>query len=294
MKRIDMRNTAQSGQAMVEFLISMTMVMSVLLLAIVMLGKFNDIRNRTLMGSRYLAWERTVWSDSDPSKNLASDPSTTEGWSSTYGGAALAANKLDSELKGELMQRLMAHDGSPISSADLKQSQLPASLPAMWNDYGGNPLLASSSDIAVSTGVAADPASSLNGTALSQWSVSTAAGGQYLAHLSLPTSTMRSGTLSVSVGRNSDVLKRFWPKDDPLPAFNGLTFSDTNVLITNSWTPDGSASNKALFSQAVPAAKVALVPSSGYQSLRNYAPEISSLQFGVIQQDVVPASRLKQ
>ncbi|EIF35542.1 hypothetical protein BCh11DRAFT_03366 [Burkholderia sp. Ch1-1] len=294
MKRIDMRTTAQSGQAMVEFLISMTMVMSVLLLAIVMLGKFNDIRNRTLMASRYLAWERTVWSDGDATKNLASDPGTTEGWSSTYGGAALTASKLDTELKGELMQRLMANDGSPISSTDLKQNELPASRPAMWNDYGGNPLLASSSDIAVSTGVAADPASSLNGTALSQWAVPTATGGRYLAHLSLPTSTMRSGTLSISVGGNSDVLKRLWPKDDPLPAFGGLTFSDTNVLMTNSWVPDGSASNKALFSQAVPAANAVLVPSSGYQSLQKYAPEITSLQFGRIQQDVVPANRLKQ
>ena len=294
MKRTNMRTAAQSGQAMVEFLISMTLVMSVLLLAIVMLGKFNDIRNRTLMASRYLAWERTVWSDGDAMKNLASDPSTTEGWSSTYGGAALSASKLDSELKGELMQRLMANDGSPLSSTDLKQSGLPASRPAMWNDYGGNPLLASSADIAVSTGVASDPATSLNRTALSQWSVATASGGQYPAHLSLPASTLRSGTLSVSVGGNSDVLERLWPKDEPLPAFSGLTFSDTNAMLTNSWTPDGSASNKALFSQAVPAAKVALVPSSGYQSLQKYAPEISSLQFGLVQQDVVPASRLKQ
>ena len=53
---------------MAEFLISMTMVMSVLLLAIVMLGKFNDVRNRTLMGSRYVAWERTVWTDGDARK----------------------------------------------------------------------------------------------------------------------------------------------------------------------------------------------------------------------------------
>lgn len=294
MKIIDMRNTAQSGQAMVEFVISMAMVMSVLFLAIAMLGKFNDIRNRTLMGSRYLAWERTVWSDGDAAKNLASDPSTTEGWSSTYGGSALPTNKLDTDLKSELMQRLMANDGSPISGTDRKQSGLPATLPAMWNDYGGNPLLASSSDISVGTGLAADPASSLNRTALSQWSVSTATGGQYLAHLSLPTNTMRSGTLSVSIGRNSDVLKRFWREDDRLAAFNGLTFSDTNVLLTNTWVPDGSASNKALFSQAVPAANVALVPSGGYQSLQKYAPEISSLKFGLVQQDVVPANRLKQ
>jgi len=55
MKRLDSKKAAQSGQAMTEFLVSMIAVMSVLFLAIVMLGKFNDVRNRTLMGSRYVA-----------------------------------------------------------------------------------------------------------------------------------------------------------------------------------------------------------------------------------------------
>ncbi|MFM0061219.1 hypothetical protein PQR64_37020 [Paraburkholderia phytofirmans] len=294
MKRIDKANARQAGQAMVEFLISMTMVMSVLLLAIVMLGKFNDIRNRTLMGSRYLAWERTVWTDGDAAKNLLSDPTTTEGWSRTYGSAALGATKLDTELKGEVMQRILAGDRSPVTSADRTQDQLAASRPAMWNDYGGNPLLASAADVAVGTGVADDPATSQTNSALAQWAVPTAAGGRYLAHLNLPTRTLRSATLSISIAQNNDVLKRLWPKDHELPAFSGLTFSDTNVLMTNTWVPDGSDSNKALFSQAVPADNVALVPSAGYQSLQKYAPEISTLQFGRIRQDIVPPNRLNQ
>jgi hypothetical protein len=294
MKRIYTATARQSGQAMVEFLISMTMVMSVLLLAIVMLGKFNDIRNRTLMGSRYLAWERTVWTDGDATKKLVSDPTTTEGWSSTYGSAALGASKLDTELKGEVMQRILAGDRSPVTSADRTQNQLPASQPAMWNDYGGRALLASAADVAVGTGIAADPASSQTSSALTQWAVPTATGNQYLARLNLPTRTLRSGTLSISVAQNNDVLKRLWPKDDQLPAFSGLTFSDTNVLMTNTWVPDGADSNKALFSQAVPAANATLVPSTGYKSLQKYAPEISTLQFGRIQQDVVPPTRLNQ
>ncbi|SIT45760.1 conserved hypothetical protein [Paraburkholderia ribeironis] len=314
--------TAQGGQAMAEFLVAMVMVMSVLLLAIVMLGKFNDVRNRTLMSSRYVAWERTVWTDSeatDPqsciagaendttkpwgctvwatsgaTKPLTGDPSTTEGWSSTYGSAALSVSKSDAELKGEVMQRLMAGDGAPIASTDRKQTQLAASRPSMWHDYGGNPLLTSTDDVAVGTSVAADPASAQSGGALAQWPVPTATGGQYVAHLSVPTSTLQSGFVSISIARNSDALKRLLPKDGLLPAFSGLTFSDTNVLMTNAWVPDGSASNEALFSQAVPAVNVALVPSSGYLGLQKYAPEISTLEFGRIRQDVVPPSRLNQ
>ncbi|MEC5409516.1 hypothetical protein VOM14_28685 [Paraburkholderia sp. MPAMCS5] len=284
----------QTGQAMVEFLVAMITVMSVLMLAIVMLAKFNDVRNRTLMGSRYVAWERTVWTDNDARKYLSSDPSTTEGWSSRYGSAALAAGKTDSDIKGEVLERIMAGDGAPVTGTDHTQDQLAATQPAMWNDYGGNPLLASASDVAVSTSSAADPASSQTRSALASWLVPTATGSAYTAQFNLPTHTLQAGAVSISIAQNSDVLKRLWPKDGPVSAFNGLTFSDTNVLMTNTWVPDGSNSNKALFSQAVPAANVTLVSPNGYQSLQKYAPEISTLQFGRIRQDVVPPGRLNR
>ena len=294
MRHIGMKASAQSGQAIAEFLVSMIMVMSVLLLAIVMLGKFNDVRNRTLMSSRYVAWERTMWADGDENKNLAADPATTEGWSSGYGSAALSVSKADAELKAEVMQRLMAGDATPISGMDRKQTQLAASRPAMWKDYGANPLLASADDVAVGTSVAADPDSARSGAVLAQWSVPTAAGVPYIAHLSVPTSTLQSGSVSISIAQNSNVLKRLWPKNGQLPAFSGLTFSDTNVLMSNTWVPDGADSNEKLFSQAVPGAHVTLVPSSGYLGLKKYAPEISTLEFGRIQRDVVPPGRLSQ
>uniref|UniRef100_E1TGR6 Transmembrane protein n=1 Tax=Burkholderia sp. (strain CCGE1003) TaxID=640512 RepID=E1TGR6_BURSG len=294
MKPTPARNAPQSGQAMVEFLVAMMSVMSVLMLAVIMLAKFNDVRNRTLMGSRYAAWERTVWTDNDPSKDLAADASTTEGWSNSYGAAALAVGKTDSDIKGEVLERIMAGDGTPVSGTDRQQSELAATQPAMWHDYGGNALLASASDVQLSTDTADDPASSQTVSALATWQVPTATGTPFAAHFALPTRTLRAGTVSVAIAQDSSVLKRLWPKDNQLPAFSGLTFSDTNVLMTNTWVPDGSNSNRALFSQAVPAANVTLVPPNGYQSLQKYAPEISTLQFGRIQQDVVPPNRLSQ
>lgn len=280
---------------MAEFLISMTLVMSVLLLGIAMLGKFNDVRNRTLMGSRYIAWERTVWTDTVPKKGFISDPSTTEGWSSSYGSAALAAHKMDEELKSEVIQRVMAGDRSPVSGTDRKYGPSLGSRPAMWDDYGGNPLLASTADVVATTTASENPASSNARAAVTPFgTISTGTGGTYLSKLDLPTRTLQSGTLSISIARDSDVLKRLWPKDHLLPAFSGLTFSDTNVLMANAWVADGSDNAKAVFSQAVPAANVVLVQPYGYLGLQKYAPEISSLQFGLIQQDVVPANRLSQ
>lgn len=294
MKPISAKAAAQTGQAMVEFIVAMTMVMSVLLLAIVMLGKFNDVRNRTLMSSRYVAWERTVWTDGNVEKDLASDSSTTEGWSRLYGNSALAVSKTDTELKSEVMQRVIVNDSAPVSAADRKQTQLAAALPAMWKDYGGKPLLALDTDLTVGTRVSADPTTANGKDALSQWSMPTVDGGQFNARLSVPTRTLQSGSVSISVAQNSDVLKRLWPKNDPLPAFSGLTFSDTNVLMSNTWVPDGSSSNKALFSQAVAAANVTIVPSDLYLGMQKYAPEISTLEFGRVRQDIVPPSRLNQ
>jgi hypothetical protein len=293
MKRIVARRPAQSGQAMVEFLVSMTAVMAVLFLGIVMLAKFNDVRNRTLMGSRYVAWERTVWTDSDPTKNLARDSTTTEGWSASFGSAALAASKVDSEIQHEVMQRFMGGDGGVPSGRDRRQSQLPGSQPAMWNDYSGQPLLAAAGDVLVTTSVDNDPSNSLATSAGSSFgNVLTAAGARYSAQLNLPTRTLQSGNLSISIAKNNDTLKRLWPKNGLVPVFSGLTFTDTNVLMTNTWVPDGSTSAKALFSQAVPAAQAALIQPSVYQGLQKYAPEITTLQPGRVQQDVVPANRL--
>lgn len=294
MKPANLKAGRQAGQAIVEFLVAMILVLSVLLLGIVMLGKFNDVRNRTLMSARYVAWERTVWTDGDLEKNLASNPDTTEGWSSAYGESALSASKTDAELKGEVMQRVIVSDRAPLADQDRRETTLAAVLPAMWNDYGGNPLLASEAAVTVASRATDDPVAANGKDALTQWSMPTADGGQFDAHLDLPTRTLQAGSVSISVAQNNKVLKRLWPKDDRLPAFNGLTFSDTNVLMTNTWVPDGSDSNKKVFEQAVAAANATIVPSNLYMGLQKYAPEISTLEFGRIEQDVVPPNRLRQ
>lgn len=294
MKPFRVKASTQTGQAMVEFIVAMTAVMGVLLLAIVMLGKFNDVRNRTLMSARYVAWERTVWTDGDPKKPLASDSSTTEGWSGTYGDSALSVSKTDTELKDEVMQRVIVSDRALLSSGDRQDSRLAAVLPAMWKDYGGHPLLASDAAVTVGTLSSADPDSSNDAGALAQWSIPTVDVAPFKTQLSLPTRTLQSGFVSISVGQNNEVLKRLWPKDNLLPAFSGLTFSDTNVLMTNTWVPDGSSRNKDLFSHAVAAANATVVPSDRYLGMKKYAPEISTLEFGRVRQDVVPPNRLSQ
>ncbi|MDE1182032.1 hypothetical protein [Paraburkholderia sp.] len=284
------KKTAQQGQAIAEMLVATTFVLSVLLLAVVMLGKFNDVRNRTLMGSRYVAWERTVWLDSSASGPNAG-PGSNRDWSSRYGDAAMTVSKSDLELKNEFMQRMLSANGSAILGSDRAAPVLPGAQPAMWKDYGGTPFLNSGGSVVVSTGTGDAPAANLANYTASFGNIRTANGGTYSTSMNLPTHNLQSGSLSITVAKNSETLQRLWS------GFTGLTFQDSNVLLTNTWLPDGSASAKAQFAQAVPAANTALIDPALYLSMQKYAPEIGStakLEFGRVQQDVVPYNRVYQ
>jgi hypothetical protein len=275
----------QHGQAMVEFLVATSLVLSVLFLAIVMLGKFNDVRNKTLLGARYVAWERTVWRN-DTTASVQAE-TEDDGWYALHGSSALALAKSDDALKQEFLQRMVAANGTPIAGADGQVDRLPAAQQAMWFDHGGHTLLGATDDVVVTTGTDESPATALaQYTAGSFASMQTAGNGTFDASMDLSTRNLQSGTLSVSVAKDSDAIKLLWPN------FTGLTFADTNVLLTNTWLPEGSANGEQLFSQATPAANASLVQPSLYTSLKPYAPEIDTLEIGRVQGDVVPADRL--
>lgn len=290
MKLLRPQDKAQSGQAIAEMLVATTSVLSVLLLAIVMLGKFNDVRNKTLMGSRYVAWERTVWLDSSttgPNSGSGSD----QDWAKQYGDLAMTVSKSDAEIKNEFLQRTLSTNGTAILGTDRHIAQLPSAQQAMWRDYGGTPFMSSTGNVVASTGTSDDPSAAVTSNTSSFGKMPTVSGGMYATSMNLPTHNLQSGTLSITVANDSDALKHLWK------GFNGLTFQDTNVLLTNTWLPDGSTKAKAQFAQAVPAANATLINSALYMSMQKYAPEIGStaqIEFGRIQQDVVPNNRTYQ
>ncbi|MEX3933569.1 hypothetical protein AB4Y32_17470 [Paraburkholderia phymatum] len=281
---IERRARAQSGQALVEFLIAATLAISVLLLAIVMLGKFNDVRNHTLMGSRYAAWERTVWIDGGAAVSSARD------WYARYGDGALRLQKSDQQIQHEVLARVVAGNGAPIAGTDRDAQSLAVAQPAMWKDQGGEVLLHSASDVTVSTGESDMPtqldAYTSNGFGAIPMTSATASGAPFAAMLDLPTRTLQSATLRIATAAHNVALQRLWQ------GFDGFVFGDTNALLTNAWLPQGAAHARALFAQAVPAANAALIAPSLYQGLREYAPEIDTLEFGRIRDEVVPADRL--
>ncbi|WP_165651811.1 hypothetical protein [Burkholderia gladioli] len=46
----------QRGQAMVEMVAGLALVFVIGFLAMAMFGRLNDVRNKVLIGSRYVAW----------------------------------------------------------------------------------------------------------------------------------------------------------------------------------------------------------------------------------------------
>ncbi|MDQ7978471.1 hypothetical protein QYH69_14570 [Paraburkholderia sp. SARCC-3016] len=278
--------TADKGQAMVEFLVVTMFAIGVLFIALAMLGKFSDIRNKTLLGARYAAWERSVWLDVET--EASSDSARGEhDWFAAYGSGALQLTKGDAAIQREFIQRTIAANGAPLLGTDRDAERLPAASQAMWRDHSGAPLLAAAQDVVASTGAEPIAAAALASyTDAPYGSVRTANGARYRAALELPTRNLQSGTVSVAIGKQSDALKRLWP------TFDGLTLTDTNALLTNTWLPEGAASGRALFTRAVPAANAELVPSDQYLRLRRYAPEIDTLEFGRVRDEVVPNDRL--
>lgn len=285
MKRIiERRVCAQSGQALLEFLVATMLAASVLLLAIAMLGKFNDIRNHTLMGSRYAAWERTVWIDGE------AGGSTSRDWYARNGSDALLVHKNDQAIQRELLARVVAGNGAAVagtdSSADFGTDGQGLSQPAMWKDHSGAALLSDVRDVSVSTGETDLPTELDAYTSNGFGSMQMASGAPFDATLDLPSHALQTASLRIATGMHSDALRRLWT------GFDGFAIDDTNALLTNAWLPEGAARAKALFAQAVPAANAPLIAPSLYRGFRVYAPEIDTLEFGRIRDDVVPADRL--
>jgi hypothetical protein len=124
------------------------------------------------------------------------------------------------------------------------------------------------------TGTIADTAVSLLGDAASVG-----------AGFSLPVNNQQTATVSLHMGYSNPTLSSLWP------SWQGVTFADHNVLLTNAWTPDGSDKAAAMIANAVPTAK-GKVFDYALDALAPFAPDFTKLDLGRVEPDVVPQDRL--
>jgi hypothetical protein len=256
------RRGVQRGQALVEVLLVAGSALIVAFLALNMIGHLSDARDRTLSASRYAAWERTVYFDDG-------------NWAPAYGNAI---TKSDAQIRSEVAQRVLGHD-TALTSNDGTAAAFASTPEPMWRDVAGKDMLRNYNDLQVSsssggTGTLADKALSLLDT------VSGIGAG-----FDLPVNNQQTANVSLHLGYDSPTLSALWP------SWQGVKFTDRNVLLTNAWTPDGSDKAQAMIANAVPTAKGAVL-AYGFDVLAPLGVDITHLDLGRIEPDVVPQDRL--
>lgn len=106
----------QSGQAMTEFVVSVSFVFLSLFVIVPMFGKLMDMQAQTQQASRYVAWERTVWFDSGADETPDESVVSNAYWESV-------AIRNDSAIMESMRNRFFYGNGpgelKPITEADL-------------------------------------------------------------------------------------------------------------------------------------------------------------------------------
>lgn len=117
----------QSGSSMVEFVISL-LVFVPIFIGIPLLGKYADIKHRTIEASRYVAFERTVYSEPGVSTRYDS-------WRDSGGQLHPEASKPSSQIMLEAEQRLFGHPSQGFHDPEVRTNPL-------WVNRKGESLLA--------------------------------------------------------------------------------------------------------------------------------------------------------
>lgn len=269
------------GQAMVELLIVAGFVLIPLFLAIPLIGKYLDVRSAAVQAARYAAWERTVWYGGDSASKL--------GWGS-FANKWQAFEKKDSVIAQEMGVRQFSESASAFSVADASATSFAGGSKILWQDRTGKKMLADYSDVGSSVSNADAP-----GT-LNKILKPIASLAATLGPFALEMKGAYSANVTIAV-KDLDV-NSFWLKDSK------SNFTETNVLLANGWNANGpSASNatsvkqqvKGLVPTSVIATEVDGVKIIDYVlgALSLFLPEISKLEPGKIEPDVVPPDRLK-
>ncbi|XAH24321.1 hypothetical protein AAFF27_03775 [Xylophilus sp. GW821-FHT01B05] len=258
------RRPAQRGQALAEFVVIAASALLLLLLAITMLGKLDDVRSKVLMSSRYAAWERTVWMD---------EPE----WTSHYGSTA---TKSDADIRSEIAQRVLGHDAPALRATDRSARSLAAGGLPMWEDHAGAALLQRYQD--VSTQASREETGGVLGGITRVLDAGSAIGMGF----DLSTRNLRTAEVGFTVGASNAAIRQLWPD------WRGLTLSDHYALLSNAWTPDGRSAAETLVGGAVLTSKLSTIDRAVLAPLIPLGTEITRLDLGRIRTDVVPQDRL--
>ncbi len=275
----------ERGQAMVEFVVAATFFLVPLFLAMVVLGKLNDVQHTTSMAARYAAWERTVWYDDDGSKFAA------------YNGIN---RKNAAQISNEIGVRLINDRSlavSVIRNGDKSATTFANGVDPLWRDNAHIAYLEKFDQ--QQTGVAREaPTRDIAGRAIGlikAFPLPSVVSGTIVPPV--PTDTLAVASVNFKgVGKNSQAYARLWPKATVWGAdWTGLDFAATGAILSNTWYANGSDSTRQMVEESVPMAKgfgevAGRAISAG---MKLWDPFGEKPQWGKVAPDVVPGDRLK-
>ena len=274
----------ERGQALVEMIVAGLFFLVPLFLAVVALGKFLDVQHTTNMGSRYAAWERTVWYEGGGQFDTINAPN----------------RKSASQIHSELAVRVFndrSRNVSVIADTDKNATTFANGTDPLWHDNAHVPFLRQFDQ--ASTGIAnSRPPRDASGTALDVIGavpLPPSMTGSLVPPV--PSDTMAVATVSLrEVARDSQAYQRLWPRDGVwISQWRGLDFKATGGIVSNTWGANGSRGTRDMVAQSVPTAQglgkaIDRVVGAGIKAWDSDVPDV---ELGKIAPDVVPGDRLR-
>jgi len=274
------RARSQGGQAIAEFIVAAAFFLVPLFLAIAALGKFTDVQHVTDMAARYGAWERTVWYEQS---------------GNGFDTANAPNQKNAAAIKGEIAARLFSDRSratTVIRGTDRASTTLVNGIDPMWHDARGAAYLAEYQDFDAASS-RATPERDIAGAIVS------AAAAVQVRGLAgfmppLPTDTLAISTVSLTdLAADSGVYGRLW--NNTPGAWEGLDFSATGAILSNTWGANGKGATHAMVARAVPTAQgLGAFVSAAKVGIGPWDPLAApGIEVGKINVDVVPGDRLR-
>ena len=137
----------ETGQAMVEFLISATFFLVPLFLAMSLVAKYIDIKQANVQAARYQVWEYTVWFANDTERGIDYSSGKISNGGEVMSGfdAFDLPVKTTADTRSETKRRFYTNPGNeetttPINYDDGSTGWTTAAANPLWKDHKGNPL----------------------------------------------------------------------------------------------------------------------------------------------------------
>jgi len=302
------------GQAMVEMLVACSLVLVPLFLAIPVIAKYLDMRSHTVQAARYAAWERSIYFGGAAAASMGLSGSTT--FSNKWDAKA----KSDAEIQREIGVRILSDtdENAKFTSSDKGSSSFAGNGDKpFWKDRTGNALLANYSDIAgkvkndTSPGlinVILGPVANI-AAVVSNFTVDTSA--KYTSTVSLGVQEVAFNTTDASGNPIGLGGCAGCAVDYTATTGTKLSFTETNVLVTNGWSANGPGSLKAygtnpeqitVYNQVRGLSPTSVLnpPDGIFRDILDvlsaislvFFPELTTLELGKIDVDQVPKDRL--